>query len=138
MVSIKLSALGESPWYEYVLRFGFGGVATVLAGVIANRYGPVIGGLFLAFPAIFPASATLVEKHERKRKEERGMKGIKRARAAVALDASGAASGSIGLLAFGAVVWLLVPRSAWLGLTGAAITWMSVSIFFWSIRKYLR
>jgi hypothetical protein len=36
------------------------------------------------------------------------------------------------------VVWMLVPRSAWLGLTGAAITWMSVSIFFWSTRKYLR
>jgi Protein of unknown function (DUF3147) len=137
MVSIKLSALGESPWHEYVLRFGFGGIATVLTGVIANRYGPVIGGLFLAFPAIFPASATLVEKHERKRKEEQGVAGIKRARAAVALDASGAALGSVGLLAFGAVVWLLVPRSAWLGLTAAAMAWMSVSMLFWSIRKYL-
>jgi hypothetical protein len=56
----------------------------------------------------------------------------------VALDASGAAFGSIGLLAFGAVVWLLAPRSAWLGLTIAAIVWMSVSILFWSVRKYLR
>jgi hypothetical protein len=138
LISIRMSALRQSPWHEYVLRFGFGGIATVLTGVVANRYGPVIGGLFLAFPAIFPASATLVEKHERKRKEERGMRGIKRARAAVALDASGAALGSVGLLAFGVVVWLLVPQSAWLGLAAAAMVWMSVSIVIWSIRKYFR
>ena len=48
---------------------------TVLAGVIAKKFGPVVGGLFLAFPAIFPASATLIEKHERERKERKGLKG---------------------------------------------------------------
>ena len=33
----------------------------------AKRYPafPVIGGLFLAFPAIFPASASLIEAHEK-------------------------------------------------------------------------
>jgi hypothetical protein len=40
-----------------------GGVVTVVAGLLAKHYGPVFGGLFLAFPAIFPASATLVDKH---------------------------------------------------------------------------
>jgi hypothetical protein len=35
---------------------------TAIPGWIASKYGPVVGGLFLAFPAIFPASATLVEK----------------------------------------------------------------------------
>jgi hypothetical protein len=34
---------------------------------------PVVGGLFLAFPAIFPASATLIEKHVRERKEKAGL-----------------------------------------------------------------
>jgi MFS family permease len=138
LISIRLSALRESPWHEYVLRFAFGGLATVLTGVLANRYGPVIGGLFLAFPAIFPASATLVEKHERKRKEERGMRGVNRARAAVALDASGAALGSIGLFAFGGAVWLLIPQSVWLGLAAGTIVWISVSILVWSIRKNVR
>jgi len=38
---------------------------TVIAGLIAFRFGPVVGGLFLAFPAIFPASATLIERHGR-------------------------------------------------------------------------
>ena len=65
------SALTQGHWYEYLIRFGLGGVTTVLAGLIAVRWGPVIGGLFLAFPAIFPASATLVEKHEREKKKRR-------------------------------------------------------------------
>jgi hypothetical protein len=43
---------------------------TVVAGLIAARFGPVVGGLFLAFPAIFPATATLIEKHVRERKEK--------------------------------------------------------------------
>jgi hypothetical protein len=64
-VKLKLSALAEGHWYEYAVRFVLGGAVTMLAGWIATEWGPVIGGLFLAFPAIFPASATLVEKHER-------------------------------------------------------------------------
>ncbi len=55
---------------DYAIRFLFGGLITVAAGIIAKRFGPGIGGLFLAFPAIFPASATLIEKHEKEKKEE--------------------------------------------------------------------
>ena len=62
----------ETKWYEYAIRFVFGGSITVMAGVIAEKFGPVVGGLFLAFPAIFPASATLVEKHERQKRREMG------------------------------------------------------------------
>jgi Protein of unknown function (DUF3147) len=47
------------PW-EYVVRFFFGGLVTALAGLVAKVWGPVVGGLFLAFPAILPASLTLV------------------------------------------------------------------------------
>jgi hypothetical protein len=63
IVQFKPSALGQTRWYEYLVRFVLGGAMTVVAGLIAARFGPVIGGLFLAFPAIFPASATLIEKH---------------------------------------------------------------------------
>ena len=45
------------------------GLITAVAGIIAKQFGPGIGGLFLAFPAIFPASATLIEKHEKQKKE---------------------------------------------------------------------
>jgi Protein of unknown function (DUF3147) len=69
IVQLKLSALRETRWYEYLTRFALGGTMTVIAGLIAARFGPIVGGLFLAFPAIFPASATLIEKHVRERRE---------------------------------------------------------------------
>ena len=80
----------------------------MVAGLIAARFGPVVGGLFLAFPAIFPASATLIEKHVRRRKEKAGLSGVRRGREAAALDAAGAALGS--LAAFAIVIWLLIGR----------------------------
>jgi hypothetical protein len=45
--------------HDYVVPFFLGGAVTVATGLIAKTFGPVTGGLFLALPAIFPASATL-------------------------------------------------------------------------------
>ena len=63
------SAQGHSNHIEYLIRFVFGGagLVCVAAGLIAKKFGPGVGGLFLAFPAIFPAGASLVESHERKK-----------------------------------------------------------------------
>src|ERR1700759_4884837 len=91
VIKFKLSALRRTRWYEIVLRFLFGGLATVATGMIAKSYGPVIGGVFLAFPAIFPATATLVEKHEKEKKKKAHMSGVHRSRNAVALEARGTA-----------------------------------------------
>src|ERR1700752_3818120 len=99
-IQFDLSALKKTKWYEYAVRFLFGGAMTVLAGMLANRYGPVFGGLFLAFPALFPASATLLEKHEREKKRRAGIANTARGREAAAQDARGAAIGSIGVVAF--------------------------------------
>ena len=107
IVEFKPSALRQTHWYEYLVRFVLGGVMTVATGVIAARFGPVIGGLFLAFPAIFPASATLIEKHVRERKEKADLPGARRGKEAAALDAAGAVLGSFGLVAFGLVIWLM-------------------------------
>jgi hypothetical protein len=84
IIQFKPSALRQTRWYEYLVRFGLGGAMTVVAGLIAARFGPVIGGLFLAFAAIFPASATLIEKHIQERMEKAGLPGARRGKEAAA------------------------------------------------------
>ena len=125
----------QSRWWEYVLRFALGGAVTAVAGIIAKKCGPSFGGLFLAFPAILAASATLVERHERERKEQKGLGGRHRGRHAAGADCAGAAMGSIGLIAFAVFVWKLLPgNKPWLVITGATLLWTLVSAgvwFFW-------
>jgi len=137
IVRLKLSALRETHWSEYLIRFGLGGAMTVAASLIASRFGPVVGGLFLAFPAIFPASATLVEKHVRKRKERAGLPGARRGKEAAALDAAGATLGSLGLAAFGLIIWTMIDQAPFLALFLAAIAWLAVAVFAWMLRHRL-
>lgn len=136
-IEIDLAAVGRSKWYEYVVRFAFGGAVTALAGIIAKRWGPGVGGLFLAFPAIFPATATLIEKHERQKKEKAGKNGRLRAREAAGLDAAGAAMGGVGLITFAIVVWRGIPTypiAMVLGLATAA--WLTVAVLTWGIHEH--
>jgi uncharacterized membrane protein (GlpM family) len=135
IVRFKWVALRETRWYEYLVRFVLGGGMTVLAGFIASRFGLIIGGLFLAFPAIFPASATLVEKHVRERKERLGFPGSKRGRDAAALDAKGAALGSLGLASFACATWFLIERSSFLALVAATVVWLAVAAGAWLARR---
>jgi len=137
-VRLNLSALRDAHWSEYAIRFVLGGVATAFTGLIAKVWGPEAGGLFLAFPAIFVASATLIERHESQRKQQAGLRGERRGQRAAALDASGAALGSIGLLSFGAFVWWLARSSGWGALTVALAVWCIVSLALWSVRRALR
>ena len=135
---IDTSELGQSRWYEYLVRFAFGGTVTALAGVIAKRYGPDVGGLFLAFPAIFPAAATLIAKHEAK-KEGRENSRNERATVAAGLDAIGAAFGAVGLVIFAVVMWQGLPR--WIlsmVLPGAVLAWAVTSILCWQLWEMLR
>ena len=137
IVQFKPSALRKTRWYEYLVRFALGGAMTAVAGPIAARLGPVIGGLFLAFPAIFPASATVIEKHVRKRKEKVGLPGARRRKEAAALDAVGAALGSFGLAAFGLVIWLMIVQSPASALVLAAASWLAVAMLAWQVRRWL-
>jgi hypothetical protein len=121
-LGVDLSGLRTYGWKEYALRFGFGGAITAITGVIAHFFGPVVGGLFLAFPAILPASVTLVQHHEDHE--------------AAKADAFGAAAGCAGLLAFGALVWLLMPRrAAWLVIVLASIAWLLVAVAAWALAR---
>lgn len=121
-VQLNLSKLKQNKWQEYAVRFGFGGAITALAGFIGDRYGPGVGGLFLAFPAILPASITLIQKHEGKQ--------------AAWVDVIGATIGSIGLLVFAIVVWEFAPKiEAWQVLLCATIAWFTVSAGLWWLRQ---
>lgn len=135
-VSVDWSALRGIPWHQYALRFAVGGVATAAAGAIANASGPVFGGLFLAFPALFTASATLIERREISRKARHGLRGQKRGRRAAALDAAGTAVGSFGLACFAVIVWLGLSRHAPVGVLCAAVAcWLAVAMLLWWVRK---
>jgi Protein of unknown function (DUF3147) len=138
VVRLKWSALKQSRWYEYGLRFVLGGLATALAGGVAEYFGPEAGGLFLGFPAIFCASATLIEKHERARKEKLGLSAYRRGTDAAALDAAGAGLGSIGLAAFGLGIWLLAPSLAFGSLASSSVAWLLVSVLLWRLRRQVR
>jgi hypothetical protein len=138
-IRVDTSALRQAKWSQYAVRFLFGGLITTVAGLVARECGPVVGGLLLAFPAIFPAGATLIEKHEKQRKETKGMNGTVRGRQAASVDAAGSAIGSLGLLSFGFIVWQFAPdHRPWAVLLGATAVWFLVAVSMWQIRKHAR
>jgi hypothetical protein len=106
--------------WEYLLRFAIGGIITAIAGLIAKRYGPAFGGMFLAFPAILPASLTLIKQHDGRRQ---------------ALDdARGGRVATIALAAFAVVV--TITASIWppiIFLPLATLAWLVVAVAAWRI-----
>ena len=136
MVEFKLSEIKNTTPLELVIRFAFGGVCTAAAGLIAKRYGPGIGGLFLAFPAIFPAGVTLIQTHEKKKKARIGSDGTHRGRLAASIDSAGAALGCFGLLAFALTCWKGLPHhNAVVIIAGSVAIWSVTSVALWEIRK---
>lgn len=113
-------ALRETAAWQHVLRFAFGGAVTVGTGLVAQHWGPVIGGLFLAFPAILPASLASVDRHD--------------GRADAIDDARGARLGAIALVVFACVVSALSEHWAPPAVLGAAaLAWLGVSLWTWNL-----
>jgi nicotinamide-nucleotide amidase len=105
--------LGALKAHDYLIRFGFGFLISVVAAVIGEIAGSRVGGLFLAFPAILPATLTLVERKD----------GIGQALS----DTRGATLGGIGMIAFALVMVLTVRQAPAVGLGGAVLVWVMVS-----------
>jgi uncharacterized YccA/Bax inhibitor family protein len=104
---------GKKP-RDYVLRFAFGSSISVISAFVSLKY-QLVGGMFLAFPAILPASLTLVERDA--------------GRAEASIDAQGAIIGSIGLLAFALVASFGIKIIGALpALSVAALAWLVVSL----------
>jgi len=119
-IEFTFESLKETTAKEWFLRFVFGGLISVLAGMVAQKFGPVIGGLFLAFPSILPATVTLVKKRD--------------GRVKAADDADGAIIGSIAMVFFAMVI--LETAEAWgpvFSLIGATFIWIAVSAFGWRL-----
>jgi hypothetical protein len=86
---------------DLAIRFVFGFAVSVFAGLMTVVFGNRIGGLFLAFPAILPASLTLIEQTEGRRQAEG--------------NAVGAIIGAIALAAFAVTAHALftqIPAAA--------------------------
>lgn len=137
MVWLDIQALTSTRWHQYAVRFALGGAITVATGLIAGKFGAEIGGLFLAFPAIFPATVTLISQREEEKKARHGLDGQKRGRRAASIDAAGAVLGAIGLCCFALVVWQGLPRYSPAGvLCLAALVWLGTSMALWWVRKH--
>jgi hypothetical protein len=114
------SGLREARWHEWLIRFGFGGIVTVATGLVAHGFGPSLGGLLLAFPAILPASLTLVKKHD--------------GRSQATDDARGARIGSVALAGFASIVWLTCESwPPWIALLAAVFAWLLASVVGWAL-----
>ena len=113
-VGFDWSKLRSAKPGELGIRFAFGAIVALVAGIVAAAAGPKVGGLFLAFPAILPASLTLIEKKE----------GTTKAWA----DASGGVLGAVGMAAFALTALLLLRWSPVVALLLALLAWCVVSV----------
>lgn len=117
---VDWSGLMKCRAWEHAVRFAFGGIITLAAGFVAHAFGPKVGGLFLAFPAILPASLTLVKQHD--------------GRAQALDDARGGRVGSLGLIAFGGIVALTAREWVpWATLGAATAVWLVVDLIAWRV-----
>ena len=137
-ISVDLAPLKITKPHEYAIRFLFGGLVTAATGLIAKKYGPSVAGLFLAFPAIFPATATLIAKHEKERKRNAGYNDVRRGRAVASVDAAGTSLATIALGLFALIIWRLLPAHFAFAILALAVTaWMAISILLCQLRRRL-
>jgi hypothetical protein len=98
---------------EMLIRFVFGAGIALVAALASTAFGPKFGGLFLAFPAVLPATLTLIEEKE----------GTAKAWA----DASGGVLGAAGLAAFAFTALRLLHANPAVALLLALVAWLLVS-----------
>ncbi len=100
------------------LRFLFGATIAVAAGLVSLRFGARVGGLLLAFPAILPASLTLIAKQD--------------GRSKASIDAMGAVLGALAMVGFALTAHLLLPPLGLAALVIAGAGWLllAVALYF--------
>lgn len=135
-IQIDSSTLRQTSWRGHVARFAIGGVVTVFTGLIGKAFGPRVGGVFLALPAVFPVSVYMMGRLENQ-KVGPGARGD-RARRAAFVDASGAAMGGAGMVAFAVVAAVGLERNAPVALGAAVLAWALIALCTWGIRRRIK
>ncbi|MHB1534621.1 MAG: DUF3147 family protein [Acidimicrobiales bacterium] len=121
LFALDLSQLRDAKLRDLGIRFAFGAAISVIAGLGGILLGTAVGGLLLAFPAILPATLTLIESEDSK--------------AAAVHDVGGAVLGGVGLVAFAAVAAATFGRlPAWTVLAAALVAWTVVSLALYVLR----
>jgi hypothetical protein len=111
------------PADSMVKRAAFGAGVSVLAGLFGVFFGAKVGGLFLACPAILPATLTLIEKNEGRKPAED--------------DEHGSIAGALGLVGFAVTGALLVHRGVAIAMLGASVAWVAVSMGVYLLHETL-
>jgi hypothetical protein len=125
LIGADPSKLSKVRLGDLVVRFGLGAAISLAAGIISLAFGATVGGMFLAFPAILPASLTLIEKKEGPE--------------AAIHDIDGAILGAGALGGFALVAGVGLRRfSAALVLPAALATWLGASLIAYVVVELLR
>jgi hypothetical protein len=112
---LRLDALREVAPRDLLIRFAFGVGISIAAGLVTLAWGARAGGMFLAFPAILPATLTLIAKKKSKQQAEE--------------DDEGALLGSPAMFAFAlAGVWGLDRLAPGVALLLALTAWTVVAV----------
>ena len=119
MPQVEPSEVGGHGLKDYAIRFCFGAGISLVAGLIGMKFGPKLGGVFLGFPAILPASLTLIQK--KSGKEE------------AAIDSEGAVLGALAMVVFAAFVYLaMVKLGVVVTLAVDLVIWLVVAIVLYA------
>ena len=121
-IGTQVAKVGDLRIRDLIVRFIFGAITSAVAGSLSILFSPIVGGVFLAFPAILAASLTLIA-------EEEDMEESRE-------DARGATAGALALGAFAGIGVLTFTMIAWpLALVAASAGWTLVALglylFLW-------
>jgi hypothetical protein len=122
--AIDLGKLGDVRPRDLLLRFAFGAAVSVCAAIIGKAVSARFGGAFLAFPAILPASLTLIEEKEGRRRAGR--------------NAMGAILGGVALAVFagvGEATFTHAPPAVALG--AALVAWLAVAFALYAVLAFV-
>lgn len=123
--SVDLTKLRQVEPKELLVRFALGAAVSIVAAIISKALGARLGGVFLAFPAILPASLTFLQDKEGTRQADR--------------DAIGAVLGGAALVVFAAVGESLFARhNSAVVLVAALGAWTVAVLVFYAALALLR